>query len=419
MSINTGIFPDKAMVMQHQPLQKMKTHEDYVAMLEQYKDTPYYDYLVNNNPWDWSKQNEFQPTFWQSLGESLGDFSSRNQYYQGLQEQQNQWVSNHVEAMRQQEYNEPINQVQRNAAAGINSNLAPSSINPGSAAENDQPSTSVSWPSESDIQNVGQVGLSFISNLIGIAQSFQGLKQGSNSLIHQELSNNEQARDFVINMLAGSSKFKDTENLDIEPNTIVDVIKDSAKSIDSAYSGYSPGTRKLMKRMLRSYQRDIESGRSPMAVESLKSELRNKIASNNKSAASIAGNPMFDEDFNKFIRNIAEVIGPAEYKLQVSEYNSRIAKAGFDSKFFHHLNAETAATAENESNKARSVESSQKSIVEGMWNDIYKICKDSNSWYGTIGLVLIPFLRSMASNLSIGAGRYGKDGKFGITGINL
>ena len=238
----------------------MPTDESYLRSIEQYKDTPYYDYLVKNNPYAWSKQMEFAPTFFQGLGEAFGDYSARNQYYQGIVNNQNQWVSNYVEAMRQQEYNEPINQVAREMAAGINPDLAPGNISPGSAAENDQPPTGLTWPAESEIQNIGQVGLSFISNIIGIARSFQGLKSGSNALIHEELSNNEQARDFVINMLAGSSKFKDSENLDIDPNTIVDVIKESSKIIDSAYSGYSPGTRKLMKRMLRSYQRDIESG---------------------------------------------------------------------------------------------------------------------------------------------------------------
>lgn len=251
-----------------------------------------------------------------------------------------------------------------------------------------------------------------------MAQSFQSLKLGNLELESKEISNNESARDFVINQIAGTSFFNSENDLDhMTPGDLANNIISSSYHVD--YSAYSPRVRKMIKSMFNRYAKDVRSGRSPMAVESFKSELRNKIASNNRSAAGIAGSPVFDEDFMEMIRKVADSVGKAEYKAQMAEYSARGAKAGYDSKYFHALNPEEQAAGENASASAKKVTQSQTAIIEGMWNDIYKICKESDSWYGTIGLVLIPFLRSMVSNMSVGAGRYGKDGKFGFTGINF
>lgn len=205
MAINTGIFPNKALEMQHNPVKKMKTHDDYVAMLEQYKDTPYYDYLVNNNPWDWSRQVEFSPNLLQSIGEELGDYSARNQYYQGIQQQQNQWVSDYVEAMRQQEYNEPVNQVKREAAAGINPNLSPSLINPGSAAENDQPSQLVGQSQDSAVASLASAGMSVLSTAVGFIHQFQSIKSTSLDNELRSLSFNKGLQDTAMDLIKGGT----------------------------------------------------------------------------------------------------------------------------------------------------------------------------------------------------------------------
>lgn len=396
--------------------------EEYLKQIEQYKGNSWYNRLLEN-PWMRSKQAEFSPSFWQDLGETLfQDYSARDSYWAGLQSNQNQWLSDMLQQLHQQDYDSPAEQVSREKQAGLNPDLAPGSISPGSAAENDQPISPVAFPQGSDsgdvVQTIGSTAMSFCSNLIGMAQSFQSLKLGNLELAGKEIENNSSARDFVLNQIAGTGFFNSENDLDnMTPGDLANNIIAASSKID--YSTYSPKVRKLMKSMFNRYAKDVTSGRSPMAVESLKSELRNRISTNNRSAAGIAGSPVFDEDFNTMIRKIAVSVGKAEYNAQMAEYGARLSKAGYDSKYFHNLNPESAAAGDNAENEAKKVTQSQTAIIEGMWNDIYKICKESDSWYGTIGLVLIPFLRSMVSNMSVAAGRYGKSGKFGFTGINF
>lgn len=395
--------------------------DDYLNSISQYKDKSWYDRLLEN-PFMASKVDEFSPTFWQEVGENLlGDTSARDNYYAQISSQREQWLSDMLQQLHQQDYDSPVEQVQREKLAGLNPDLN-GNITPGSAAENDQPINPVGFPMGSDtgdvVRTIGSTAMSFCTNLVGMAQSFQSLKLGNLDLESKEISNNVSARDFVLNQIAGTSFFNSEIDLDhMSPGDLANNIISSSYKVD--YSMYSPRVRKMIKTMFNRYAKDVRSGRSPMAVESFKSELRNKIASNNRSAAGVAGSPVFDEDFMEMIRKVADSVGKAEYKAQMAEYSSRTAKAGYDSRYLHALNPEEQAAGENAAASAKKVTQSQTAIIEGMWNDIYKICKESDSWYGTIGLVLIPFLRSMVSNMSIGAGRYGKNAKFGFTGINF
>lgn len=421
--------------------------DDYLAEIEKYKNTPYYQQLLTN-PWLAGNQAKFSPTFFQKVGSWFGDNSARDRYYSDLQSNRSQWLSEYLDRMRQQEYDSPTAQVERERAAGLNPDLN-GNITPGSASENDQPLQSVEMPTNSFVQEIGSMGMQFISQVIGMAQSFQSLKAGNLSLVQQEISANSSARDFVLNQIAGSSFFNSELDLDhIDPADLANNIISASSRVD--YSTYSPRTRKLIKSMFGRYAKDVRTGRSPMAVEALKSELRNRIVSNNGSAVKGASSPLFDEDFNKWLRKVAEIFGKAEMaaelaelksrtnkadyessyfhyldpELQAStekaELQSRTSKANFDSSYFHTLDPETKATAENSESKARSVLFSQQKISEQLWTDLYTVCDDSNSWYGTLGLIAFPLLRSILSNVSLSAGRFGKNGSnFGVTSLGF
>lgn len=391
--------------------------DDYLAEIAQYKDKSWYSQLLNN-PWLAGNQKQFSPTFWQGIAEMFGDTSSRDSYNAQLASNRSQWLSEFLERMRQEEYNAPTAQVERETAAGLNPALNPHSISSGDAAENDQPISPLTMPTSSVAESIGQMGMQFFNQIIGLAQSFQSLQLGNSDLISREISNNESARDFVLNQIAGTSFFNNEHDLDnMSPGDLANNIIAASAKID--YSPYSPRTRKLIRSMFGRYAKDVSSGRSPMAVEDLKSQLRSRIASNNSSAARTAGSPLFDEDFNEFLRKCASTISKGEYEAEIAEFKSRASKAGYDSRYFHHLDPEKQAKAENDAAEATSTTSKQTAITESVWNDLYEICKGENTWYGTLGLILIPFLRSMVSNMSFGLGRYGKSGKFGFTGINF
>lgn len=404
--------------------------DDYLAEIEKYKGTRFYDYLLTN-PWLAGNQADFSPNFWQGLSEEyFSDFSQRDSYYASLRSQRSQWLSDALEKFRQEDYNSASSQAERERAAGINPDLA-GNITPGDAAENDQPMSDIEMPNKpggSVAEQIGSMSLNFVSQIIGMADSVIGMSRGMNDIVHQELSNNDTARKFVLDTIAGTSFFNSENDLDnMTPGDLANNILKASGKVD--YSGYSPRTRKLIQKMFNSYAKDVKSGKSPMAVEALKSELRKRIVDNNSNAAKGASSPLFDEDFNSFIEKIAKAFG--DYQLQVidvekkelKERSSRadagIAKNNYDTSYFHGLDAGLASKAFNASNEATSVTEGQTAKIEGLWDKIYDICVNSDSWYGTLGLVLIPFFRSMIQNTSVGIGRYGKAGKFGFTGINF
>lgn len=152
--------------------------DDYLSAIEQYKDKDFYQYLLNN-PYLAGNQAEFTPNFLQMLSESLGDFSARRSYYGNLQSLRSEWLSNSLEQFRQQEYNEPINQVNRERLAGINPDLAPGMISPGAAAQNDQPlgsAPAMQAPGSSSIGDIANLGQSFLGSVFSVVSSLQSLR---------------------------------------------------------------------------------------------------------------------------------------------------------------------------------------------------------------------------------------------------
>lgn len=147
--------------------------------------------------------------------------------------------------------------------------------------------------------------------------------------------------------------------------------------------------------------------------------MRNRFASNTSSAVKASSSPLFNEDFDKFLSEYSKIVGKAEYESYMASLKSSKSKSDYDSRYFHGLDASKQSQAENDEADQRSVMAKQQAITEGLYKDLYELFKNSNSWYGNAGLILLPLVRSMVQNMSFGFGRYGKSGKFGFTGINF
>lgn len=173
----------------------------YMEQIEQYKGTPYYEQLANN-PWLYSKNAAFSPTFLQGLSESLlGDTSARDAYYGDLKNKQNQFLSEVLNAQHQEEYNSAGAQMQRERAAGLNPDLnGGSGIDAGAAADNDQPfseSPTSMFGSSDSVKEVGSIilqavsfGQSFVSGLQALGTQEIDMATKLQPIVSDYLDNN-------------------------------------------------------------------------------------------------------------------------------------------------------------------------------------------------------------------------------------
>lgn len=384
--------------------------DDYMNQIQQYKNESWYNRLLEN-PFLYSKQPEFSPNFFQRLLEGYEDFTARDRYYADLLSRQQDWLSNMLSQMHEQDYNSASQQASRMKQAGINPDLN-GGVSAGEASENDQaplPSPSMGADSSQAVNDLSTSALGFLSGIMNLGSSFQNIRGLINNNIHQELSNNNDAMDLITKLIAGQSTFTLDDINSLSDDDFGNEVLQASSKID--YSPYSPPTRRLIKSMFGRVNSKI-NGHSNLLVSTLRSKLRKEYAENQRDAVKASSHPLFDEDFDKFLRDYSQIIGDAEFELQKSTLEASKHKADYDSSYFHNADPVQRAKAENKSYSAEEVTSSQSAIIEGMWNDVYELCKKTDSWYGTLGLVLIPFLRNFGESFATRSFSFGKAGGF-------
>lgn len=191
--------------------------DDYMKQIEQYRDSEYYDALLNN-PWLFSKNAEFTPSTWNQIQEGVfNDFSARHNYYANLQNMQNQYLAEQVSAMRQEQHDSPAAEVARRRLAGLNDDLSGgSAIGTGQAAENDQPMIpgQLNVDQQNPLDAVQQVGSLFMQAMTfgqSFVSGFQSL--GMNEI---QMANALQpiVKDFVSNSFGAPKLNPDTGKWD-------------------------------------------------------------------------------------------------------------------------------------------------------------------------------------------------------------
>lgn len=217
--------------------------DDYLKSIEQYKDKSYYDRLLEN-PWLFSKQAPFSPTLMQDIGEFLGDTSARDNYYAGILQNQNQWLSDTIKSYEKQEYDSAQEQVQRQAAAGINPDLAMTAT-PGEGASpspESLPNSEMNPQSAvADMFNLGQSVLTFSLGFYTNLQQVRGLTLENNikSLQSNDVLTETAWR--IIKEGIGES----IPGLNYTPNTPVEVFLKDGKVWDSLTDSISRRIDKL------------------------------------------------------------------------------------------------------------------------------------------------------------------------------
>lgn len=374
----------------------------YLASIASHQDKKYYNYLLNN-PWMFSKQAEFTPTLFQQIGENLfDDFHARNGYYSTLQSNQQQWLSEALERFRQEEYNSPSSQVDRQRAAGLNPDIN-GGVDSGSAAENDQPISPVDWPGDgvNPLDVVSRIGSFFVK-----AYSFaSGIAKDSLSLKSMNLSNLDKESSIFTNIRSAAESFlrdsittphKNDKGEWVFPDLSFDALDSYA---DGMYK--SSRSRKMFKTAVsRAYNsaRLLSSQWSDIAdAESARTKMADAIGKN----LSLGGDS-HSSFYNDPLITISEELNSMNLAIQKAQMK-------FQKDYNENVSGESAADATNKSNQSVSESyDAQKynrevdKIVNQSINKIIKSLSESaagSDWSANLAKGLLLLFSAYRSNL--------------------
>ena len=144
----------------------------YWDAIEKYKGTSWYERLAAN-PNLRLRAPYYSPNFGDNVGlELFGDSSPWDNYYGEFRQKANDYLSEMVNQMGQQDYDSATGQVAREKLAGINPDISGGQgISPGSASENDQPfGAPVPMAHSEQAQQLVDFGLNFVTSVFSMAQ---------------------------------------------------------------------------------------------------------------------------------------------------------------------------------------------------------------------------------------------------------
>lgn len=165
---------------------------------------------------------EFSPTFWQDLGERwFNDYSARDRFYAEQDQSADEYLSQLLDAQRQQEYNSPSAQAARERAAGLNPDVTGVGTGEQPAVGANPDDTPPGMGStDSDTLNTLSAAGSLTATLIGLpmdgVQTFMGIMASAQELgIKQsqkewmEVNNYLNAFPGMVDYLAGTETTAD------------------------------------------------------------------------------------------------------------------------------------------------------------------------------------------------------------------
>lgn len=370
----------------------------YLQELEKYKSNPWYDEAVlMNNPYLRSKQADFVTDPITSL---FNWDAAATKYYGGMRSDAMTWLAEQNDKLYQQYYNSPSQAAARESVAGINPDLA-NNIGPGEAAENDnrQEPSFTNGPTEVG-EKLASFGLQFFGSVLSFGSQIQNLNAGSANIVASELANDNYAMDLVAKQIASAipvgslNSAKDVDAIDI-PGVV--------KSANYDLNRFSRPTKKILK----NWYSKLSDGDS-MAVESIRSELRKRIVSNNQTSAQIMSSPYYSNDLNDWISRVGKAyttfiakIESNEAKIAALESSSRLQVASDkDYQDTYKSSLMSGVEASDVSNKSTIEANKLREQENEAWNELMHVVsgdKNQRKWYNTIGMVLMMALKTQMS----------------------
>lgn len=370
--------------------------EWFWTAIEKYKDNPAAYAAVSMNPYLYAN-NQFSPSAKDDIMAFFGDTSAEDNFYRLNKQAAVNWLADWEKNQYQQYYNSPAEQVKREAAAGINSDLNPGSISPGEAAENDQPFTPTDSPTAGTgfetMQSLASFGLQFVGGVLSFAKQIQDLNVGSFNRVTSELGAGGAAGDLVLNELSRM----DLPSLENAANNgdLTTVFN------PRIFDGYSRKTKKFLQHYISRYKDGDTLG-----YQTLVAELKNRKLRANQDSANIMSSPYFSEDLNEWSTQIMEnyskfVAAADKFTASSAAGRAEVESTLYNDETNQNIYGEALAQENNarlQSAKSTSESAKYKIEMEKAWNELEKSVKgDGKHWYNTIGLVLLNFLRAQVS----------------------
>lgn len=375
-----------------------------------------WEYLTSMNPY---LKYRYTPSLWNNLGYAwLGESASENQLYNSYGQNAREQHAKLLAELEKRNYNSPANQKALDAVAGLNSDI--NGISGTSTAEglpqDETPPEIPDLASQMEpIAKIGDISMSFIGSIFNMASQIQGLEAVDIDNAQKILSINSGADDYIVKQIAGSLQpvmKKDDSGKDVvDSDGTMDAILQAAGKLD--YSNYPRKLRHALQRAQGAYGKDPDTGKYSMAVEDAYWKLMNSYTGNRKGALTNMAGQIWNEDAMDFIHGFAKTINDLQDDLFVSNVETqkevnKASKSGALAEQMANKNElayqtelgnlgvpTDKAALEDDQIALSKAQVEQAKRVEETFNDLQKKCEESKSWYGTIGLVLLPMLKSM------------------------
>lgn len=162
-----------------------------------------YQQLINSNPY---RNAQYKESTWQKILSKLGFRTGADAWKENMAVQANEYDASILQKAYNEDYNDPVSQVARMKAAGINPDLDPSSIDSGEASPMPEDPSTPMQSSGSEAQFTSFFGNLFdaFDSLIGMTSGIQGIV-GKN--IQNRILNSQYESEFANNAIAMSDMF--------------------------------------------------------------------------------------------------------------------------------------------------------------------------------------------------------------------
>lgn len=372
----------------------------YWDAIAQYKGTSWYDQLAAN-PYLVENNAAFYNDSWRDfLWQAFGNNDAERNYYGTLRNQANQYMSDIVAQMRQQEYDSAVSQVERERSAGINPDISGGqSITPGAAAENDQPAGAFPEVSTAPaFSQVAEYGLNFVTSVFGMVEGIQGMVGNQGRIAAQDIANHTSVMGFVQDELLNSLSVDDISDPDkIDEGVILNVLDTLAGD-----SSFHSSTRKIIKR----YRNEVFQNSGKMAT--LRTELAERYLKARKGTAEGLADPYYEKKLADWVGRVGELFQRLNAAV-VREYDARESKAIYeDTKYSAAdgalegaaLNEEAIARGKSAKREGTSAENEESALR--VYNELVKFLQEDDSIWSKFGLYFMPKLDNLLNTLSGG-----------------
>ena len=391
----------------------------YLEKIKPYEGTEFYQQLLDN---PYYQYQEFSPTFWQQLWSGMtSDYSPMHTFYNDRATSGDEYLSQVLDTMRQQNYNDPANQLLRRERAGLNDALSGGSQigagDPAGVVPDETPP--VQQPPTNEIATVMTVGFDLFKNILSFGHTIQSMVGTSIDNAAKDIQLTDSGYDSILKMLAGSSSLPATrEEYDAltedQKKSMDDELFDSLEAaIKTGQLGdvYSTRKAKRLVKLMRGQIMYDKDGNPTLAYQRYRSKLLAERYEDHEKAAKSMGNVAFDEDLAQFASSIADKFGSVDLAIRKAQQKIAESEASYSEQYYNTqgvgpdgepitvgqadaLSDISGDVADIESAARRKVQAQLDKELDEIFASLLNECKGSDKWYHVIARFLIPIARA-------------------------